>query len=109
MRKRGMITASDAAGIGRGDVLVIGDGDQAEVVRAVAVHGNQVTIGPYRWWHKLATWLRGRRHDVLESARTALCGLRGHRLTVEDRDTVHGDLTLYCWCGARYRDEPEEA
>ena len=106
MRKRGVITVSDAVFIARGDTLVIGGGDEAEAARVVAVHGNQVTIGPYRWWHRLAAWLRKRRYDARDVIHEALCGLRGHRLTVESRDTVYGDLTLYCWCGARYRDEP---
>lgn len=107
-RWRATIEASDATWIRRGDLLVIGDGDAiTEVVRAVAVDGSTVTIGRYRWWHRLAPWLRKKRYEAADAVKQALCGLRGHRLTVEDRDSFDGSLTQYCWCGTRYEDVGE--
>ena len=42
----------------RGDGLVIGDGEDREVVRVLAVRESQVTVGGWRWYHSVAWHIR---------------------------------------------------
>lgn len=55
------------------------------------------------------TWLQRLAWNTGWALRGALCGLLGHRLTVESTD-VNGECrTLWCWCAGRYRYVGEEA
>lgn len=102
------IEVSDASWIRRGDTLAIGEGDETDLVHVRAVRGSTVLVVRRRWYHGRVRQARRRLLEARFAAQEALCGLRGHRLTIEDRDADGGNLTFWCWCGAQYRYDGED-
>jgi hypothetical protein len=102
-----------AAGLARGVMLAIGDGDEADVMRVVAVDGTAVEVGRYRWRHqwlyrvrRLAAWAWMWLRIGAETAREALCRWRGHRLTREGPIAGYRNRLRYCWCSEKRQRVP---
>ena len=87
MSSRSVITVTSGTGIAPRTGLLI---DGEDVLRVKAVHGNEVTVVRWRWWHTAADRSRRWLRDAREAAAVRWCALRGHRLDGE-----------YCRCGER--------
>jgi hypothetical protein len=112
--ERSTIEVMDAAWIGRGDFLQIGEGDSAELVCVRAVHESSVEVVRVRRRHKATRWLRRLYATCWVSLCVAgihvhrlLCGLRSHQLSRTGPIDGSREWYRHCWCGYS-RDEVHE-
>jgi hypothetical protein len=80
--------------------LQVGSGDDAELMLVPVLPDPPQPC--FCRWHRAVRLARRCTWPVGWVVQGMLCGLRGHRLTVESTD-FDGYRTLHCWCAKRYR------